>query len=189
MKPILFTLFFLCFLFQTQAQVQNNQVEIYIVHNDSILQGTIVSSTTDSITLQLDSVSYISFAKNEMEGKDLAVSQEVKKLRKRLIKETYNVKSPFADFPGSYQIKYSQKTKGYIMAGIATVGIASAVIVTPVWVAVNGLKGLVLLFGTTAGVLGALAIYGTAVFWSKIDQYYTIKKLINNRYYYTGTKY
>lgn len=188
MKKISLLIILLCGLLQIHAQ--NNEVEIYIVHSDSILKGTVLSNSSDSIILQTDSVTFVSFSKNDLEGRDLAVSKEIKKLKKRLLRKEQSVTSSFSDnVPGSYQIKHGQKTKGYIMAGLAVVSIAGALVVTPVWVIVSGLKGLILLVGIVDGIVGSIALYGISTIWSKTDQYFTAKKIVNNRYYYTGNKF
>ena len=187
MKKMLFILVVICFASQVYAQ--SNEVQVYIVHSDSILNGRIVQNSADSITLQIDRVSFVSFSKSELQGRDLAVSKEIKGLRKRLLKKESNIKSPFADFPGIYQIKHGDKTKGYIRVGLASVSIAGALIATPIWVAANGFSGLTLVLGIFDGVAASVSLYAITTFWSKIDQYKATKKIIKNRYYYTGTNF
>ncbi|MGC3978554.1 MAG: hypothetical protein QM751_10195 [Paludibacteraceae bacterium] len=185
MKKIYSLYILFCILFQVNAQ--KNQVEVYSVQTDSVLKGTIVYNSPDSITLKTDTSTFISFAKTELQGRDLAVSKEIKDLRKRLLKKNNNIKLPFADFPGTYQIKHGDKIKGYIMVGFACISIAGALVATPIWIAANGLSGLTLFFGIFVGVSTSVSIYAISTFWSKIDQYKATKKIINNRYYYIGT--
>ena len=82
MKKVLIISLFLTFLFQVKSQ--NTEVEIYMVQSNTIVKGTVVASSTDSLSIRVDSLNSLTFAKSELEGRDFPVSKEVKRLRRKL---------------------------------------------------------------------------------------------------------
>lgn len=190
MKRTIFLFFLLSFLIPTIAQ--NNETEIYVVHSDSIIKGKIVENSVDSIKLMLDSATCVSFAKNELQGRDLPVSKEIKKLKVKLIRNERMKEYSYFKFPGVNSIKHGNKIRGYIIAGLATVSILGILVVTPVFIGIasaQGLYGLFILLESSAIFGSSGALYGIALMWNNTEIYLARNKRVNNRYYYMGTKF
>jgi len=187
MKKVLILSLFLALLLQ--AKSQNTEVEIYRIQNNSIVKGTVVENSSDSLRIRVDSVTTLAFAKSELEGKELPVSKEVKKLRKKLMRD--ESKETMRLYPGIYQMRNGEKVKGKIMFALANIAIIGAVgflVIFYVVVAANpGFLGLFIGFNHASFVLlPSLIISGSSRIWSTSDQLHRIKKMVNNRYYYRG---
>lgn len=188
MKKTVFVLFVLCFIFQFQIQAQSNEVEVYIVHSDSILKGAVINSTQDSLTIQMDSATFISFAKTELQGRDLAVSKEIKKFQKKILRAKLK-EDWLTEYPGKYLIKNGQRTKGYIILGLEAISLIT------VCVAGCGLIYSLIRFSTGAVIANSIilsssvAVNSGASLWYLHYKYKKEKQKVDNRYYYTGTRY
>ena len=182
---LLFT--FLAFFLQVKSQ--ESEVEIYIMQNNSIVKGKLLQSSDDSVRIMVDSVTTLAFAKSELEGKELAVSKEVTKFRKKLMRKECNKISN--SYPGIYQIRNGETTKGKIMFVITTLGIigaiTSGVVFVTVLISIQGLYGGLVAFVKSMYVLiPSFALLGVGSGWSKGDKYKLIEKKVKNRYYYRG---
>lgn len=186
MKKILILSLFISLIFHIKAQ--EDEVEIYLVQSNTIVKGMIEANTSDSLHVKVDSLHILAFAKSKLEGIDLPVSKEIKKLRRKLISnESYKT---LRFFPGIYQIRNGDKVKGKIIFALASIGVLA--FITSGGIIIVGLatlKGIELLvaaldaffvFGSSA------AFWGSAKIWNDIDQLHRIKKIVNNRYYYRG---
>ncbi|NDP22891.1 MAG: hypothetical protein GZ091_17705 [Paludibacter sp.] len=111
MRSIMLLLTFLTFCLQVKSQ--DSEVEIYLMQNNSIIKGKLLESSNDSVRISVDSVTIFAFAKSELEGKELPVSKEVNKFRKKLMRNESNKISN--SFPGIYQIRNGETAKGKIM--------------------------------------------------------------------------
>jgi len=186
MKKILVLLLFIAILFQAKAQ--NTEVEIYLVQSNSIVKGTIEANTSDFLRVRVDSLHTLSFAKTELEGRELPMSKEIKTLRKSLIKSESS--KIFNSFPGIYQMQHGEKPKGKIMLVLTCIGLVGVLVSGGVYlVGFATLKGLefiacvgkaFLIFAPSAAV--ALVTFN----WSLFDKLQQVKKTVNNRYYYRG---
>ena len=187
MKTTMLLFTFLTFFLQVKSQ--NSDVEIYLMQNNSIVKGKLLQSSNDSVRIMVDSVTTLAFAKSELEGKELPVSKEVNKFRKKLMRnESIEIRN---SFPGIYQIRNGETSKGKIMFGITTLGliglISSGVVFVAILTTVPGLYGVlvafsnsIIIFATSSGLLGV----GSG--WSTGDKFKTIEKKVKNRYYYRG---
>ncbi len=93
-------LLFTLLTFFLQVKSQDSEVEIYLMQNNSIVKGKLLESSNDSVRIMVDSVTTLAFAKSELEGKELPVSKEVNKFRKKLMrKESIKIMNAF---PGIY---------------------------------------------------------------------------------------
>jgi hypothetical protein len=187
MKKVLILSLFMSFLFQ--AKSQNAEVEIYRIKNNSIVKGTVVGNSSDSLRIRVDSLHTLAFAKTELEGREIPVSKEIKKLRRKLLRDE-NI-SHYVQFPGIYQMQHGEKVKGKIMfalASIAIIGAVGSLVIFYVVVAANpGFLGLFIGFNHAAFVLfPSLIISESTRIWSTSNQLHRIKKMVNNRYYYRG---
>ena len=186
MRKIIIISLFLLFIFQ--AKSQKAEVEIYSTQNNTIVKGTIEENSGDSIRIRVDSLHTLAFAKTELEGKELPVSNEVKKLRRKLI--SYESINHRMEFPGVYQIEHNKILIGKIM--IALVGIGIVGILTSGGIYIVGLatlKGLDFLICAIDALFvfmpsAMLGLVGTN--WSLIDRTLRIQKIVNDRYYYRG---
>ena len=114
---LLFT--FLTFFLQVKSQ--DSEVEIYLMQSNSIVKGKLLECSNDSVRIMVDSVTTMAFAKSELEGKELPVSKQVNKFRKKLMrKESSEIRN---SYPGIYQIRNGETTKGKIMFGVTTLGL------------------------------------------------------------------
>ena len=187
MKKVLIISLFLTFLFQVKSQ--NTEVEIYMVQSNTIVKGTVVASSTDSLSIRVDSLNSLTFAKSELEGRDFPVSKEVKRLRRKLaISESEKLPD---SFPGIYQIRKGQILKGGIMFILTSAGIIGVVASGGVFIAglasVQGLWSLFTLAADSFMIFAPSILFlESGIFWSGIDRLYRIKKMLNNRYYYLG---
>ncbi len=170
------------------VKAQNKEVEIYVVQSNTIVKGIIEANNGDSLYLKADSLHTLAFAKSELEGIDLPVSKEVKKLRRKLISnESYrNLRL----FPGIYQMRNGEKVKGKIIFVLASIGVLTFITSGGIFiVGLATLKGIDLLVAaleTFFDFVPAAAFWGAAKTWNDIDQIQHIKKKVYNRYYYTG---
>lgn len=175
--------------FFLQVKSQGTDVEIYLMQNNLIVKGKLLESSNDSIRIMVDSVTTIAFAKSELEGKELAVSKEVNKFQKKLMRnESNEIRNTY---PGIYQIRNGETTKGKIMFGITTLGliglISSGVVFVAVLTANPELFGVLVAFVKSMIVLiPSLAFLGVGSGWSTGDRYKRIEKKVKNRYYYRG---
>lgn len=182
---LLFT--FLTFFLQVKSQ--DSEVEIYLMQNNSIVKGKLLESSNDSVRIMVDSVTTLAFAKSELEGKELPVSKEVNKFRKKQMRnESNKIRN---SLPGIYQIRNGEITKGRIMFVITTIGIigviSSGVVFVVVLSAIPGLYGVLVAFAKSMFVFTpSLTFLGVASGWSTGDRYKTIEKKVKNRYYYRG---
>lgn len=170
------------------VKAQNKEVEIYVVQSNTIVKGIIEANNGDSLYLKADSLHTLAFAKSELEGIDLPVSKEVKKLRRKLISnESYRT---FRLFPGIYQMRNGEKVKGKIIFALASIGVLTFITSGGIFiVGLATLKGIDLLVAALEAFFvfaPAFAFWGTAKTWNDIDQIQHIKKKVYNRYYYTG---
>jgi hypothetical protein len=186
MKKVLLLSLFLTFLFQ--AQSQNAEVEIYSIQNNTIVKGTIEENSSDSLRVRVDSLHTMAFAKTELEGKELPVSKEVKKLRRRLIRDESIMH--YRELPGTYQIEHGKIIIGKIMFVLVGIGIVGILVSGGIYiVGLATLRGLELL-GCAIDALfvfmpsAMLGLVGTN--WSIMDRLLRIQKIVNNRYYYRG---
>ena len=182
---LLFT--FLAFFLQVKSQ--ESEVEIYIMQNNSIVKGKLLQSSNDSVRIMVDSVTTLAFAKSELEGKELPVSKVVTKFRKKLMRKESNKISN--SYPGIYQIRNGETTKGKIMFVITTIGIigviTSGVVFVTVLLSIQGLYGGLVAFVNSMYVLiPSFAFLGVGNGWSSGDRYKQIEKKVKNRYYYRG---
>ena len=184
-----FMLLFTFLMFFLQVKSQDSEIEIYLMQNNSIVKGKLLESSKDSIRVMVDSLNTLAFAKSELEGKELPVSKEVKKFRKKLIRnEAINAMSLY---PGIYQIRNGKKTIGKIMFGLSTLGImgtiASGVVFAVVLTSVPGLYGALAALGYSLIVLSSSAVLWTAGFgWSMTNTSMKITNKVKNRYYFSG---
>jgi hypothetical protein len=191
MKKIIFISFFLALLFQVKSQ--NTEVEIYMMQSNTIVKGTVEASSSDSLRIRIDSLHTLVFAKTELEGLDLPVSKEVKKFRRRLIRnELRNENYGLFMIPGIYQMHHGEKVSGKIMFALASIGIIGAVatlVVFYVVIAANpGFLGLIIGLDNALFVLmPSLIISESSRIWSLNNKLHRIKKMVNSRYYYRGT--
>jgi len=187
MRTYLLLLTFLMFFLQVKSQ--DSEIEIYLMQNNSIVKGKLLESSKDSIRVMVDSLNTLAFAKSELEGKELPVSKEVKKFRKKLIRnEAINAMSLY---PGIYQIRNGKKTIGKIMFGLSTLGImgtiASGVVFAVVLTSVPGLYGALAALGYSLIGLSSSAVLWTAGFgWSMTNTSMKITNKVKNRYYFSG---
>jgi len=186
MKKVLILSLFLVFLLQ--AKSQNAEVEIYMVQSKTIVRGTVEESTSDSLRIRVDSVTTLAFAKTELEGKELPVSKEVKKLKRKLIRDESIIH--YFEFPGIYQIQHGNKTIGKIIFALYVIGIVGILTSGGIYiVGLATLRGLELL-GCLVKALFVfmpstmLGLIGTN--WSIINRSLRIQKMVNSRYYYRG---
>ena len=189
MKKVIIISFLLTFLFQVKSQ--NKEVEIYMVQSNTIVKGTVEPGSSDSLRIRVDSLHTLIFAKKELEGKDLPVSKEVKKLCRKLIRNEIRTENSGLLFmiPGIYQMQHCEKVKGKIMFALASIGILGAVatlVVLYVVIAANpGFLGLFIGLDNALFVLmPSVIISESSRMWSMNDQLHRIKKMVNNRYYY-----
>jgi len=186
MKKVLILSLFLALLFQ--AKSQNTEVEIYRIQNNSIVKGTVVENSSDSLRIRVDSVTTLAFAKSELEGKELPVSKEVKKLRKKLMRD--ESKETMRLYPGIYQMRNGEKVKGKIMFVVASIGILGVFVSGGILLVglstVKGLGALVYIIEAFIGFEASTLFYGIGNMWSLFDHWHTIKKLVESRYYYRG---
>ena len=102
-------LLFTLLTFFLQVKSQDSETEIYLMQNNSIVKGKLLESSNDSVRIMVDSVTTITFAKSELEGKELPVSKEVNKFRKRLMRnESNEIRN---SYPGIYQIRNGENNK------------------------------------------------------------------------------
>ena len=186
MKKVLIISLFLAFLFQ--ANSQNAKVEIYRVQNNTIVKGTIEENSSDSLRIRVDSLHTLSFAKTELEGRELPVSKEVKKLKRKLITNESIIH--YFEFPGIYQIQHDKKLIGKIIIALYGIGIVGILVSGGIYiVGLATLHGLELLgcaikalfVFMPSAMLGLIGIN-----WSLIDRSLQIQKMVNSRYYYRG---
>jgi len=182
---LLFT--FLTFFLQVKSQ--DSEIEIYLMQTNSIVKGKLLESSNDSVRIMVDSVNTFAFAKSELEGKELPVSKEVKKFRIKLIRD--ESKKAGNLFPGIYQIRNGEITKGKIMLVLTTLGfvglVSSGVIFVVVLTANPGLFGVLVAFVKAMYVFAtSSAFLGVGSGWSSGDRYKIIEKKVKNRYYYRG---
>lgn len=182
---LLFT--FLIFILQVKSQ--DSEIEIYLMQNDSIIKGRLLESSKDSVRIMVDSLNTLAFAKSELEGKELPVSKEVKKFRiQRMRNES---KQSMNLFPGIYQIRNGEITKGKIMFVISTIGIigpiSSCVVFVVVLSAIPGLYGVLIAFSTSVIVFAAsITLWFIGKLWSSVNILKKNEHKVNNRYYYRG---
>jgi len=182
---LLFT--FLTFFLQVKSQ--DSEVEIYLMQNNLIVKGKLLESSNDSVRIMVDSVTTLAFAKSELEGKELPVSKEVNKFRKKIMRKESNKISN--SFPGIYQIRNGETTKGKIMFVITTIGIigviSAGVVFVVVLSAIPGLYGGLVAFAKSIFVFAtSFAFLGVGSGWSTGDRFKIIEKKAKNRYYYRG---
>jgi len=187
MKKVLIISLFLTFLFQVKSQ--NTEVEIYIVQSNAIVKGRVVASSSDSLSIMVDSLNSLTFAKSELEGRDFPVSKEVKRLRRKLA-NSENKKLPNS-FPGIFQISKGQILKGGLMFILTSAGIIGVVASGGVFIAgLASVQGLWSLFTLSADsfMIFAPSVLSleSGIIWSGIERLYRIKRMVNNRYYYLG---
>jgi len=188
MKKILILALFVAFIFQ--AKSQNAEVEIYMVQSKTIVRGTIETNTNDSLRIRVDSLHTLAFAKSELEGKELPVSKEVKKLRKKLMRD--ESRKTMRLYPGIYQMRNGEKVKvkGKIMFALASIGVLAFITSGGIFiVGLATLKGIELLVVTLEAFfvyVPSLVFWGSAKMWNDFDQLLRVKKIVNNRYYYRG---
>lgn len=186
MKKILILSLFMVFLFHSKAQ--NSEVEIYLVQSNTILKGVIESNTSDSLHVKVDSLHTLAFAKSELDGMDLPVSKDIKKLCRKLINtESYRT---LKLFPGIYQIRNGEKVKGKFIFALASLGvltfITSGGIIIVGLVTLKGIELLVVALDAFFVFVPSIALWASARMWNDIDQLRRIKKIVNNRYYFRG---
>lgn len=170
------------------VKAQNKEVEIYKVQSNTIVKGAIEVDSGDSLHVKVDSLRTLAFAKSELEGLDLPVSREVKKIRRKLISnESYRT---LRLFPGIYQIRNGEKVKGKFIFALASIGVLSLITSGGIFiVGLATLKGIDLLVAALEAFFvfaTATGFWGVAITWNTIDQIHHIKKKVYNRYYYTG---
>ncbi len=140
----------------------------------------------------------MAFAKVDLQGLNYNVSDEIKKLQKKLVRA--ETKRLHIDFPGKYQMNNGEYTKGRIMYLLAKTGIVCAVVgVTatmlglPVFIVsvvvgaskIMEISGVVFLYSLCA--LAAANITGASgSLWSIFDRIYDVEQKVRNRYYFTG---
>jgi len=174
------------------AKSQDTNVEIYLMQNNSIVKGKLLEGSNDSVCILVDSVNVMAFAKSELEGKELPVGKEVNKFRKRLMRnESIKIAN---SFPGIYQIRNGEITKGKIMFVITTIGIigviSSGVVFYSVLSAASGLwGGLDAIVKFMVVFAPSIAFLGVGFGWSSGDMYKDIEKKVKNRYYYRANIY
>lgn len=175
--------------FFIQVQSQETEIEIYLMQNNFIVKGKILESSNDSVLIMVDSLNTMVFAKSELEGKELPVSKEVKKFRRKLMRKesrkTMNL------FPGIYQIRNGEIKKGQIMFVLSTIGVIGAISSGVVYVVllstVPGLWGVMVAVSRSLIVFAASTIFwSVGNVWSSGDMSKKIEKKVKNRYYYTG---
>jgi len=184
MKTFILLFTFLAFFIQVKSQ--DAEIEIYLMQNNTIVKGKLLKSSDDSVRIVVDSLNTMAFAKSELEGKDLPVSKEVKKLRIKLMRK--ESKKPMSLFPGIYQIRNGD-TKGKIMfifSGIGLIGaISSAVVFVVVLTTVPGLYGVLVAVAKSLITFAASAVFwSVGNIWSLGDISKKIEKKVKNRYYY-----
>ena len=191
MKKVIIIAFFLALLFQVKSQ--NTEVEIYMMQSNTIVKGTVEASSSDSLRIRVDSLHTLVFAKTELEGPELPVSKEVKKLRRRLIRKEIKYENSGLMFmiPGIYQMQHGEKVKGKVMLALAGIGILGAVaslVVFYVVIAANpGFLGLIIGLDNALFVLiPSIIISEFSRMWSVNNQLNRIKKIVNSRYYFRG---
>ena len=181
---LLFT--FLTFFLQVKSQ--DSEVEIYLMQNNLIVKGKLLESSNDSVRIMVDSVTTLAFAKSELEGKELPVSKEVKKLRKKLMRD--ESKETMRLYPGIYQMRNGEKVKGKIMFVVASIGILGVFVSGGILLVglstVKGLGALIYIIDAFIGFEASTLFYGIGNMWSLFDHWHTIKKLVESRYYYRG---
>ncbi|MBP1637595.1 MAG: hypothetical protein H6Q18_384 [Bacteroidetes bacterium] len=185
-KVLIISLFLICIF---QARSQNTEVELYLVQCNSIVKGTLEESSGDSLRIRVDSLHTLAYAKTELEGNDLPVSNDVKKLRRELIRNEYS--KTRALFPGIYQIRNGAKVKGKIIFVLVTIGIIGVVGSVGVYAAglavADGLLGLFSTATNTMLVLAPSAVLSAgSKIWDLSDQHRSIKNRVNSRYYFRG---
>lgn len=182
-------LLFTLLTFFLQVKSQDSETEIYLMQNNSIVKGKLLESSNDSVRIMVDSVTTMAFAKSELEGKEFPVSKEVNKFRKKLMrKESIEIRN---SFPGIFQIRNGETTKGKIMFGFTTLGliglISSGVVFVVVLATTPGLFVIIDAFVKFMIVfIPSLAVLGVGSGWSTGDRYKRIEKKVKNRYYYRG---
>jgi len=187
MRTTILLFAFLTFFLQVKSQ--DSEVEIYLMQNNSIVKGKLLQSSDDSVRIMVDSVTTLAFAKSDLEGKELPVSKEVNKFRKKLMRnESKEIRN---SFPGIYQIRNGETTKGKIMVGITSLGliglISSGVVFVVILTTIPGLYGtLVALVKSLIVFATSTAFLGVSSGWSTGDKFKTIEKKVKNRYYYRG---
>lgn len=180
------------------VKAQNARVEIYDVVRETIIAGIVSDSIGDSLYLYTDNLELMAFAKVDLQGLNYNVSDEIKKLQKKLVRA--ETKRLHIDFPGKYQMNNGEYTKGRIMYLLAKTGIVCAVVgVTatmlglPVFIVsvvvgaskIMEISGVVFLYSLCA--LAAANITGASgSLWSIFDRIYDVEQKVRNRYYFTG---
>lgn len=184
MRTFILLLTVLAFFIQVKSQ--NEEIEIYLMQNNSIVKGKLLKSSDDSVRIIVDRLNTMAFAKSQLEGKDLPVSKEVKKLRLKLMRN--ESKKPMSLFPGIYQIRTGD-TKGKIMFIFSSIGvigaISSAVVFVVVLTTIPGLYGVLVAVAKSLITFAASATFwSVGNIWSLGDISKKIEKKVKNRYYY-----
>jgi hypothetical protein len=185
MRKLLLLLTFLTFILQVKSQ--DSEIEIYLMQTNSIVKGKLLECSVDSICIMVDSLTNIAFAKSELEGRELPVSKELSKFRNKLIrKESIKIGN---SFPGIYQLRNGELTKGKIMLTLSAIGLIGVLTSGVVFVAViNAAPGLYGVFAALAksGIVfvTSMPFVGISSGWSAGDRYKSIERMVNNRYYF-----
>ncbi|MDX9845547.1 MAG: hypothetical protein RBT74_01080 [Tenuifilaceae bacterium] len=172
------------------SKSQNSEVEIYLMQSDSILKGQLLEYTTDSVLVVVDSLNTFVLAKVDLEGKDLPLSNEVKKFQRKLMRG--ESKKVMNLFPGIYQIRNGEEVKGKIMLALSAAGAIGAVSSGVVFVVILttasfGPFSVIAAIGTSIVVFASAAVLWVAgSVWSMSDISKKIEHRVKNRYYYRG---
>ncbi len=185
MKKTLLLIGLLTILFQVKSQ--NTEVEIYDLKSNSIIKGVVVESSTDSLRIKVDSLQTMAFAKSDLEGNELPVSKEIKKFRRKLVRS--ELKTMLRLFPGMYQIRNGEVTKGRLMLIITSLGLVGCLVSVGVFAVGTATLGSVIdifvVFNRSAIILAtSIVLHGIGLNWSSIDNFSRVQKKVNSRYYY-----
>ena len=177
-------------LITMQVKAQQNEVEIYMVQSNTIVKGEVKANTSDSFYVKVDSLHTLAFAKSELEGIDLPISKEIKKLCRKLIINEMNKTRKL--FPGIYQMRNGDKLKGKFIFVLASIGVLT--FITSGGILIVGLatvKDIGVIFVMLESFIvyaSSVVIWGSAKIWNDFDNMLQLKKMVNSRYYYTGNE-
>jgi len=179
------------------VNAQNNEIEIYNISTNTLITGIVTDSIGDSIYVQTDKNELIAFAKVEMQGLNYGVSQETKKLQRKLIRN--EIRQRQFEYPGFFQMQNDEVRKGKIIYFLTKFGNICAfvggclVVISGGTILVAALvasESIVLWGGIFTGALyaflGGLTTSSGVALWSVIDKNAAIKLKIKNRYYFSG---
>ncbi len=168
---------------------QDQKLEIYLVAEGRVISGVLTGDRNDSLFFDIDEAGQIAFAKSELEGMDLGVSKETKKLQKTLIRAEST--GMFKEFPGMRQYRKGEKVKGGTIAGFTYAGLGLMVITIGEWiwrmVHISSLgEAIFSLFPNPYLLVSGILISMGALVWNHTDLTVKLVKEVKNRYYFVG---